>query len=137
MELDAALDVWLNEVNNLVPNLQQRKKITLVGAEVYKRALHDVTKTKHYSGDRDTSKVDHLADSIEVSNANIDYIVDGSSLVGFTAKGINHARIARLLNDGTKFIPADHFVDETRRNSRHAVLVAQYAEYQRLLKGGK
>lgn len=137
MELDEALDQWLRKVNKLVPNLKQRQKITLAGAAVYKKELYDVTKAKHYNGNHvDTSKVEHLADSIVVSNTNIDYIVDGSSLVGFTKVGINHARVARLLNDGTKFIPGDHFIDNTRRNSRHAVLAAQYAEYQRLLKGG-
>lgn len=137
MELDDALDQWLRNVIKLVPNVKQRQKITLVGAEVYKTRLHDITKAKHYDENhKDTSQVTHLADSIEVSGTNIDYIRDGTSLVGFTKKGINHGRIARLLNDGTKFIPGDHFVEDARRSSRQAVLAAQYAEYQRLLKGG-
>jgi len=136
MELDKALDEWLLGVNKLVPNLKQRQKITLAGAAVYEKELHEVTKAKHYNDDhKNTNNVNHLADSIVVSNTNIDYIRDGSSLVGFTKKGINHARVARLLNDGTKFIVGDHFVDNTRRNSRHAVLAAQYAEYRRLQKG--
>lgn len=138
MELDDALDKWLHEVNKLIPDVKQRQKITLVGAEVYKKHLYDITKAKHYDKNHtDTSKVAHLADSIETSGTNIDYIRDGSSLVGFTKKGINHARIARLLNDGTKFIPGDHFVEDARRSSRQAVLAAQYAEYQRLLRGSK
>lgn len=138
MELDDALDKWLHEVNKLIPDVKQRQKITLVGAEVYKKQLYDITKAKHYDKNHtDTSKVAHLADSIEVSGTNVDYIRDGSSLVGFTKKGINHARIARLLNDGTKFIPGDHFVEDARRSSRQAVLAAQYAEYQRLLRGSK
>ncbi|QHJ76590.1 MAG: hypothetical protein [Bacteriophage sp.] len=138
MELDDALDKWLHEVNKLIPDVKQRQKITLVGAEVYKKQLYDITKAKHYDKNhKDTSKVVHLADSIEISGTNIDYIRDGSSLVGFTKKGINHARIARLLNDGTKFIPGDHFVDEARRSSRQAVLAAQYEEYHRLLRGSK
>lgn len=138
MELDDALDKWLHEVNKLIPDVKQRQKITLVGAGVYKKQLYDITKSKHYDKNHtDTSKVAHLADSIETSGTNIDYIRDGSSLVGFTKKGINHARIARLLNDGTKFIPGDHFVEDARRSSRQAVLAAQYAEYQRLLRGSK
>lgn len=138
MELDDALDKWLHEVNKLIPDVKQRQKITLVGAEVYKKQLYDITKAKHYDKNHtDTSKVAHLADSIETSGTNIDYIRDGSSLVGFTKKGINHARIARLLNDGTKFIPGDHFVEDARLSSRQAVLAAQYAEYQRLLRGSK
>lgn len=138
MELDDALDKWLHEVNKLIPDVKQRQKITLVGAEVYKKQLYDITKAKHYDKNHaDTSKVAHLADSIETSGTNIDYIRDGSSLVGFTKKGINHAHIARLLNDGTKFITGDHFVEDARRSSRQAVLAAQYAEYQRLLRGSK
>lgn len=138
MELDDALDKWLHEVNKLIPDVKQRQKITLVGAEVYKKQLYDITKAKHYDKSHtDTSKVAHLADSIEISGTNIDYIRDGSSLVGFTKKGINHARIARILNDGRKGVPGDHFVEDARRSSRQAVLAAQYAEYQRLLRGSK
>lgn len=138
MELDDALDKWLHEVNKLIPDVKQRQKITLVGAEVYKKQLHDIAKDKHYDKNHtDTSKVAHLADSIEVSGTNIDYIRDGSSLVGFTKKGINHARIARILNDGRKGVPGDHFVEDARRSSRQAVLAAQYAEYQRILRGSK
>lgn len=137
MELDEALDVWLREVNKLVPDIKNREKITRAGGEVYKLELEKVTRAKHYQENRDTSKIEHLADSIELSGTNIDYIRDGTTLVGFTAKGINHARIARLLNDGTKYIKGDHFVDDTRRSAHRLVLEAQYAEYQRLLKGGK
>lgn len=137
MELDVALEEWLSSVNKLVPNLEQRRKITLVGGEAYKKELQNITKSKHYDEHHhDTSKVKHLADSIELSNTNIDYIKDGTSVVGFTKKGINHARVARFLNDGTKFIPGDHFVENARRSSKNIVLAAQYAEYKRLLKGG-
>ena len=48
MELDDALDKWLHEVNKLIPDVKQRQKITLVGAEVYKKQLYDITKAKHY-----------------------------------------------------------------------------------------
>ncbi|WP_341864403.1 HK97-gp10 family putative phage morphogenesis protein [Leuconostoc citreum] len=136
MELDEALDSWFKNVNKLVPSVNDRQKITHVGAEVLKAELVHVTKLKHYQKNRDTSKIEHLADSIEMGDTNIDYIRDGTSIVGFTNKGINHARIARFLNDGTKFMKGDHFVDDTRRNSKQLILQAQYTEYQRLLKGG-
>lgn len=138
MELDKALDEWMHDVNKLVPNVKQRQRITFVGAEAYKKQLHDVTKSKHYDQNHtDTSKVTHLADAIVTSNTNIDYVRDGTSIVGFIKKGINHARIAGMLNDGTKYIPGDHFVEEARHSSKRAVLAAQYAEYQRILRGGK
>lgn len=138
MELDKALDEWMHNVNKLVPNVKQRQKITSVGSEVYQKRLRSVTKAKHYDESHtDTSKVAHLADSIVTSNTNIDYVRDGTSIVGFTKKGINHARIAGMLNDGTKNMPGDHFVEEARHSAKQAVLAAQHAEYQRILKGGK
>lgn len=138
-ELDKALDSFLKDVKKLVPDINDKQKISAAGAAVYKQHLHDVTKAKHYTANRDTSKVKHLADSIEMDTKNIDGIVDGSALVGFTFQKINHARIARFLNDGTKFTKDEsglHFVDNARRESRHAVLAAEYEVYKRLKKGG-
>ena len=66
-------------------------------------------------------------------------IDNGNSIVGFQGKdesGINHARIARLLNDGTIKMRGDHFVDNVRRAAAPAVFEAEKKVYE-AMGGGK
>ena len=74
-----------------------------------------------------------MADSIIYENTDADGVDNGNSIVGFEGakdSGINHARIARFLNDGTVKIRGDHFVDNTRREATDAVFEAQRKVYR-------
>lgn len=117
----------------VIPSLEKKKAMTAAGASVLADALKTETKSKHYQAGRKTGKVKHLADSIKFENKDVDGVDNGNSIVGFTGKddgGINHARIARFLNDGTKYITGDGFVDKTRTESVSAVFAAEKAVYE-------
>lgn len=117
----------------VVPNQAKKKAMTAAGAKVFAEELQKTTRSKHYQAGRKIGKVKHLADSITFENKDVDGIDNGNSVAGFTGKdesGINHARIARFLNDGTKYITGDSFVDNTRRNSSKAVFAAERAIYE-------
>lgn len=125
-------DFGRNTEKMIVPDQAKRKAMTAAGAEVLTEALKKETRLKHYQAGRKIGKVKHLADSITFENKDVDGIDNGNSVVGFTGKdesGINHARIARFLNDGTKYIVGDSFVDNTRRENSKAVFAAQKAIY--------
>lgn len=121
-----------NTEKMVVPDLAKRKAMTKAGAEVLAENLRKETKARHYQAGRKIGKVKHLADSIDVDNRDVDGIDNGNSVTGFTGRdesGINHARIARFLNDGTKYIAGDSFVDRTRRSSIAEVFAAEKAIY--------
>lgn len=121
-----------NTEKMVVPDLAKRKAMTKAGAEVLAENLRKETKAQHYQAGRKIGKVKHLADSIDVDNRDVDGIDNGNSVTGFTGRdesGINHARIARFLNDGTKYIAGDSFVDRTRRSSIAEVFAAEKAIY--------
>lgn len=65
-----------------------------------------------------------MANSVGVESAGIDGVK-----VGFDAQ---HGYIARFLNDGTKHILADHFVDEVRETAKPAIFQAELAAYRGL-----
>lgn len=122
-----------NTEKMVVPNQAKRKAMTAAGASVYAEALRKETKSRHYQAGRKIGKVKHLADSITFDNKDVDGIDNGNSVAGFTGKdesGINHARIARFLNDGTKYITGDSFVDKTRKESVAAVFEAERKIYE-------
>lgn len=111
-----------------IPSLEKKKAMTAAGASVLASALKKETRSKHYQAGRKTGKVKHLADSVKFENKDVDGVDNGNSIVGFTGKddgGINHARIARFLNDGTKYIAGDGFVDKTRTENVSAVFAAE------------
>lgn len=121
-----------NAEKMIVPDQAKRKAMTAAGAEVYTEALKRETRRRHYQDGRKIGKVKHLADSITFDNKDVDGVDNGNSVAGFTGKdesGINHARIARFLNDGTKYITGDSFVDNTRRSSVAAVFAAEKKVY--------
>ena len=124
----------------VVPNLKKRKAMTKAGGEVLKERLRNETKARHYQATRKIGKMKHLADSVAVDNKDVDGIDNGNSVVGFTMSedGFDHARVARFLNDGTKYITGDGFVDKTRYNSSKEVFMAEKAVYDGLnLRGDK
>lgn len=116
-------------LNKLVPNMEQKKKITQAGAKVLEEKLRKntpVSKLNH-------KKEKHLKEYVMSQDTNVDGQEDGSSTVGFGKK----AYIARFLNDGTVKIPATHFVDNTVNESKTEVLLANKAEYDKIMRGGK
>lgn len=126
-ELADQMDSWLNKVSKLVPTASQKRLMTQAGARTGAEILSKQTKSKHYD-DKRIKKVKHLADSIDVNSS-----LNGTAVYGFTGKdGINHGRIARFLNDGTKKIVPDHFVDESRSIARPSVFEAEYKVYKKL-----
>lgn len=131
-------DFGCNAEKLIVPDQTKRKAMTAAGAKVLTDALAKEVRSKHYQANRKLGKVKHLADSVSFDNKDVDGIDNGNSVVGFTGKdesGINHARIARFLNDGTKYITGDGFVDHTRHDSVEAVFAAEKAVYDNV-KGG-
>lgn len=119
----------------IVPDQSKRKAMTAAGAKVLTEALEKATRSRHYQSGRKIGKVKHLADSITFENKDVDGEDNGNSIAGFSGKdesGINHARIARFLNDGTKYITGDSFVDKTRKESADAVLLAEKKVYDEM-----
>lgn len=117
----------------VVPDQAKRKAMTAAGAKVFAEALQEETRSHHFRAGRKIGKVKHLADSITSENKDIDGVDNGNSIVGFTGRdegGINHARVARFLNDGTKFIDGDGFVDRVRKDSAEAVFAAERMVYE-------
>ncbi|OIK55723.1 phage head-tail adapter protein [Oenococcus oeni] len=73
----------------------------------------------------------HLADSVIDEATNISGETDVTSIVGFSNK---KAYIARFLNDGTKFIKGDDYLDKVRNACLNEIFKAENAEYQKILK---
>ena len=113
---------WLKDVHKLVPNESEQEKITKAGAKKLADNLTEVTKKKHYSSHKD-EKYGHMADNISYNSNDID------SIVGWTNKF--HDMNARRLNDGTKHIKADHFVDQNLADSQDDVFNAMLDEYKK------
>lgn len=119
---------WLKDVHKLVPNEAEQEKITKAGAKKLANNLTEVTKKKHYSSHKD-DKYGHMADNISYNSNDIDGEHDGSSIVGWTNK--YHDMNAMRLNDGTKHIRADHFVDQNLDDSQDDVFKAMLDEYKK------
>lgn len=122
------LEKWLKDVHKLVPNEAEQERITKAGAKKLADKLTEVTRKKHYSSHKD-EKYGHMADNISYSNNDIDGEHDGSSIVGWTNK--YHDMNAMRLNDGTKHIKADHFVDDNLADSQDDVFNAMLNEYKK------
>ncbi|ALG27051.1 hypothetical protein AN634_14215 [Lactiplantibacillus plantarum] len=119
---------WLKDVHKLVPNEAEQERITKAGAKKLADNLTEVTRKKHYSSHKD-KKYGHMADNISYNSNDIDGEHDGSSIVGWTNKF--HDMKAMWLNDGTKHIKADHFVDENLADSQDDVFNAMLDEYKK------
>lgn len=126
------LDAMLEAAGGIVNlTIEESEQANTAGAEVLQQAMSDVTKDKHYR-DRKTGKVKHLADSIEIGTLE-GSIVDGSRAIGYSTKDANHARIARFLNDGTKFIQGDNYIDQTIEQNAGAAQDKQIDELTKIL----
>lgn len=127
-DFENLLQDFSRNVAKLVPNVKQKQRITQAGAKILEEKLREATpisKLKHI-------KAKHLKEYVMSQNTNIDGQVDGSSTVGFGKK----AYIARFLNDGTVKMAATHFVDRTIREAQEEVLLANKAEYDKIMRGG-
>lgn len=137
------MDDFINQLQNysdnldsLVPSIEQKKKITQAGANILEKNIRRVTpvsKLKYDKNGGKSYKTTHLKEYVMSQNTNIDGQEDGSSTVGFGKK----AYIARFLNDGTVKMPATHFVDNAVNESKTEVLIANKAEYDKIVRGGK
>lgn len=128
-DLDDALEEYLNSIKAIANmSYDDQTKITKAGAKVMADKLAEATRTKH-AGDGTGGKYGHLADNTASQGKNIDGMKDGTSVAGFGDK----AFVARFLNDGTKFMPGDHYVDDARTDATEDVLEAEAAEYKKLL----
>lgn len=130
------MDDFINQLQNysdnldsLVPSIEQKQRITQAGAKVLEKNLQEVTPVSKLNRKKDK----HLKEYVMSQNTNIDGQEDGSSTVGFGKK----AYIARFLNDGTVKMPATHFVDNAVNESKTEVLIANKAEYDKIVRGGK
>ena len=133
MDLDEQLDSFVKQVDKTIPNDAQKREMTKAGADVLVDRLRTATREKHYQQGRDTSKVKHLADSVDAES--LDATDQKVGYESADASGINHARIARLLNDGWKGHPGDHFHSQALKQAEPDVFKAEQAEYQKITGG--
>lgn len=130
------MDDFINQLQNysdnldsLVPSIEQKQRITQAGAKVLEKNLQEVTPVSKLNRKKDK----HLKEYVMSQDTNVDGQEDGSSTVGFGKK----AYIARFLNDGTVKMPATHFVDNAVNESKKEVLLANKAEYDKIMRDGK
>jgi len=121
------LDYWLDNVEAVTSQLspEEQAEITKAGAYVYADKLKKATHERHYRDGVDEEL--HLVDDVKSQNTNLGGEIDGSSTVGFGEK----AYIARFLNNGTKFMKGDHFVENTRQESIDDILTAEAIAYKK------
>lgn len=130
MDMDNALEEWLEQVSKAAElSINDQEKITKAGADVYAKELAETTKEKHPNTKGDGGKYGHLSEDISSAAGDIDGDHNGSSTVGFH----NKAYIARFLNDGTKNIRGDHFVDNARDDAKDAVFAAEQEKYEAII----
>lgn len=141
-DLADMMETFGRNTEKLIPDYATKKAMTAAGAEALTQALKAETRSKHYQHDGKKGskrKIKHLADSVAFENTDVNGIDNGNSIVGFQGKdesGINHARIARFLNDGTIKMRGDHFIDNVRRAATPAVFEAEKKVYE-AMGGGK
>ncbi|QPC19235.1 HK97 gp10 family phage protein [Lacticaseibacillus paracasei subsp. tolerans] len=130
MDMDDALEEWLKQVSKAAQlSISDQEKITKAGADVYAKKLAETTKEKHPNTKGTGGKYGHLSEDISGKKGDIDGDHNGSSTVGFGDK----AFVARFLNDGTKKIHGDHFVDNARDDAKDAVFSAEAEKYRAMI----
>lgn len=130
MDMDEALDQWLKQVSKAAQlSIKDQEKITKAGADVLADKLQETTKEKHPDTKGSGGKYGHLSEDISSATGDIDKEHNGNSVAGFGDK----AFVARFLNDGTKKIHGDHFVDNARDDAKDAVFTAEQEEYEAII----
>ncbi|MFD1429719.1 HK97-gp10 family putative phage morphogenesis protein [Lacticaseibacillus mingshuiensis] len=131
MDLNEALDQWQKQVTQAAKlTSKQQEKITKAGADVLADKLTEATKANHPNTKGSGGEYGHLTDDIASATGDVDGRHNGKSMAGFTKKEF----VARFLNDGTKYIRGDHFVDNARDDDKDEVLAAEFEEYQKVIK---
>lgn len=114
MELDEELNKWYKSVASLVDmSTEEKSIITAAGAKVFEDKLTNETNTKHRSSHKD-KVYGHAADHVTMQTGSVDGAQIGVASVGWDNS--YHAMNMQRLNDGTKKIKADHFVENLRKN---------------------
>lgn len=130
MDMDDALGQWLEQVSKAAElSINDQEKITKAGADVYAEELAKATKEKHPDSKGTGGKYGHLSKDVSSKKGDIDGDHNGSSTVGFGDK----AFVAGFLNDGTKKIRGDHFVDNARDDAKDEVFAAEQEEYEAII----
>lgn len=130
MDMSEALDEWLKQVSKAAQlSIKDQEKITKAGADVLAEKLQEATKEKHPDTKGSGGKYGHLSEDISASTGDVDGEHNGKSVTGFGDK----AFIARFLNDGTKKLRGDHFVDDARDDAKDAVFEAEAEEYKAII----
>ncbi|WP_063515648.1 HK97-gp10 family putative phage morphogenesis protein [Schleiferilactobacillus harbinensis] len=130
MDMSEALDEWLKQVSNAAQlSVKDQEKITKAGADVLADKLKEATKAKHPDSKGDGGAYGHLSEDISSAAGDVDGDHNGKSVAGFGDK----AFVARFLNDGTKKIHGDHFVDDARDDAKDAVFAAEAEEYKAII----
>jgi HK97 gp10 family phage protein len=130
MDMSEALDQWLKQVSKAAQlSIKDQEKITKAGADVLATKLQEDTKAKHPDTKGTGGAYGHLSEDIKSSTGDIDGEHDGKSVAGFG----NKAFVARFLNDGTKKIHGDHFVDNARDDAKGAVFAAEAEKYKEII----
>lgn len=133
------LNEWLKSVEKISTKMttDEKAKVTEAGAKVFADRLESETRAKHYSKNIKLKDRQHLADTVTIVNKNIDNKKTGVSTVGFLKtndKDYSYGYIARFLNDGTKHINGDSYIDDLRKDIMPDVVKAEKAEYSKLIK---
>ena len=130
MDMDVALDQWLKQVSKAAQlSITDQEKITKAGADVLAAKLQEATKEKHPDTKGNGGKYGHLSANTRSAVGDIDGDHNGKSTAGFGSK----AYIAGFLNDGTKKLRGDHFVDNARNDAKNDVFSAEQAEYNKII----
>lgn len=130
-------------------SIEDRAAITKAEAQVFKQALKEKTRAKHYRS-RVTGESVHLADSIISQNRSVDGFKNGHSAVGWSE---DKAYIANFIENGTKFpmyskkgrkfkhpgqvaVTADHFVRDLRDDPvlKNRMLQAGAKKYAQIIR---
>ncbi|MDD9138314.1 HK97 gp10 family phage protein [Fructobacillus sp. CRL 2054] len=113
-DFESQLGGWLNKVGGLVNlTVEEREEVTKAGADVFADHLKPDTP---YNSKR-KGKMIHLRDSVQIGRLEDESKSMGNTAVGFPKKGsdgVNHARIARFVNDGTSKMEGNSFVDKAQ-----------------------
>lgn len=129
-DFSANLSDWLKEVEDTVTlTTADKVKINTAGASAYALVLKKNTRNEHYDTEHHKEGEPHLADTVGIQPSKD---VVGAIDAGFSDK---RAYIARFLNDGTKKIYGDHFVDKSRAESIPLVIKAQEEAYKKIIRG--
>ena len=136
--LGDALDLFVQQLEKSTKlNVVEKQTITESGGAVFRDHLREVTNAKHRSSHNDKTW-GHAADNIDMysprGNSSKYGTLLGDTLVGW--KNRYHAMNMQHLNDGTRFIKADHFVTNLRNDQtvRSEILAAEKAAYSKIMK---